>query len=142
LAMRRLSIIDLERGQQPIHNEDRTIHLVFNGELYNYQALRSQLQAHGHDFRTNSDTEVVVHAYEQWGTACLDSFRGMFAFALWDETRNTWMLARIFAGLRPTVHVSSATGTFPSLGMTQTARGSRFGGSSVSCCATRCGLIL
>src|SRR5689334_13503198 len=67
LAMRRLSIIDLEHGRQPIDNEDHTVHLVFNGEIYNYRELRSQLQSHGHAFRTSSDTEVVVHAYEQWG---------------------------------------------------------------------------
>src|SRR4051794_1150856 len=101
LAMRRLSIIDLELGHQPIHNEDRTIHLVFNGELYNYQALRSQLKAQGHDFRTNSDTEVVVHAFEEWGTACLEAFRGMFAFALWAETKHTLLLAIDRFGIKP-----------------------------------------
>jgi asparagine synthase (glutamine-hydrolysing) len=101
LAMRRLSIIDLEHGRQPIHNEDRTVHLVFNGELYNYRALRSQLKSHGHEFQTKSDTEVVVHAYEEWGTSCLDVFRGMFAFGLWDDTRQTLMLAVDRFGIKP-----------------------------------------
>lgn len=101
LAMRRLSIIDLERGRQPIHNEDHTIHLVFNGELYNYQTLRSQLKSRGHDFQTNSDTEVVVHAYEEWGTSCLNAFRGMFAFGLWDDPRETLLLAVDRFGIKP-----------------------------------------
>jgi asparagine synthase (glutamine-hydrolysing) len=101
LAMRRLSIIDLERGQQPICNENRTVQLVFNGELYNYRVLRSELKALGHDFRTNSDTEVVVHAYEQWGAACLDAFRGMFAFALWDEPEQNLLLAVDRFGIKP-----------------------------------------
>lgn len=109
LAMRRLSIIDLELGQQPIHNEDRTIQLVFNGELYNYRALRSQLQAHGHDFSTNSDTEVVVHAYEQWGAACLNSFRGMFGFALWDEPKQTLLLAVDRFGIKPLYFTDAGT---------------------------------
>src|SRR5204863_6822020 len=75
LSMRRLSIIDVEGGHQPISNEDGTVHLVFNGEIYNFRALRSQLESAGHRFRTSSDTEVVVHAYEQWGDSCLDMLR-------------------------------------------------------------------
>jgi asparagine synthase (glutamine-hydrolysing) len=101
LAMRRLSIIDLEHGRQPIHNEDRTVHLVFNGELYNYRALRSQLESEGHDFQTHSDTEVVVHAYEKWGASCLDVFRGMFAFGLWDDRRQALLLAVDRFGIKP-----------------------------------------
>jgi asparagine synthase (glutamine-hydrolysing) len=101
LAMRRLSIIDLEGGKQPVPNEDGTVHLVFNGELYNYRELRSQLEPHGHDFRTDSDTEVVVHAYEEWGISCLDRFRGMFAFALWDDRRETLLLAVDRFGIKP-----------------------------------------
>jgi asparagine synthase (glutamine-hydrolysing) len=101
LAMRRLSIIDLEGGRQPIHNEDGTVQLVFNGELYNYRELRSQLQSHGHAFSTHSDTEVVVHAYEEWGPSCLDRFRGMFAFALWDEPNETLLLAVDRFGIKP-----------------------------------------
>jgi asparagine synthase (glutamine-hydrolysing) len=101
LAMRRLSIIDLERGRQPIRNEDRTVHLVFNGEIYNYRELRRRLASLGHEFSTNSDTEVVVHAYEEWGTACLDSLRGMFAFGLWDDRTEKLLLAVDRFGIKP-----------------------------------------
>jgi asparagine synthase (glutamine-hydrolysing) len=101
LGMRRLSIIDLERGRQPIYNEDRTVHLVFNGELYNYRALRAQLEREGHAFQTNSDTEVVVHAYEEWGTSSLNLFRGMFAFGLWDARHQTLLLAIDRFGIKP-----------------------------------------
>jgi asparagine synthase (glutamine-hydrolysing) len=83
----RLSIIDLAAGRQPIHDERGNNHVVFNGELYNYRSLRDTLESRGHTFYTNSDTEVVVHAYEDFGEACLDLFRGMFAFGLWDEER-------------------------------------------------------
>lgn len=99
--MRRLSIIDLEMGQQPIHNEDSTLHLVFNGELYNYRTLRFDLESSGHLFRTKSDTEVIVHAYEEWGTSCLDSFRGMFALALWDDRQRMLLLAVDRFGIKP-----------------------------------------
>jgi len=101
LAMRRLSIIDVEHGQQPIHNEDRTMHLVFNGELYNYQTLTSQLKSRGHEFQTRSDSEVVVHAYEEWGTSCLDNFRGMFALGLWDDRNQSLLLAVDRFGIKP-----------------------------------------
>jgi asparagine synthase (glutamine-hydrolysing) len=101
LSMRRLSIIDVEGGHQPISNEDGTVHLVFNGEIYNFRALRSQLESAGHRFRTSSDTEVVVHAYEQWGDSCLDMFRGMFAFGLWDESREELLLAVDRFGIKP-----------------------------------------
>jgi asparagine synthase (glutamine-hydrolysing) len=84
LGMRRLSIIDLPGGHQPIFNEAGNVAVVFNGEIYNFRRLRSVLEGHGHAFRTNSDTEVIVHAYEQWGEACLRDLRGMFAFAVWD----------------------------------------------------------
>ena len=101
LAMRRLSIIDLEGGKQPIHNENRTMQLIFNGELYNYEPLRAQLRSRSHHFYTHSDTEVVVHAYEERGTACLDLFRGMFALALWDEQKETLLLAVDRFGIKP-----------------------------------------
>src|SRR5689334_11704226 len=85
LAHRRLSIIDLrEVASQPMSNEDETIWVTFNGEIYNFQELRKDLESRGHIFRTNSDTEVIVHAYEQYGRDCLQYFRGMFAFVLWD----------------------------------------------------------
>jgi asparagine synthase (glutamine-hydrolysing) len=101
LAMRRLSIIDLAHGKQPMHNEDGTVHLVFNGEIYNYRALRSQLEDCGHAFQTDSDTEVIVHAYEEWATSCLDAFQGMFAFALWDDLQQTLLLAVDRFGIKP-----------------------------------------
>src|ERR1700712_3554390 len=84
---RRLSIIDLSSGQQPLFNEDHSVVVVFNGEIYNYQSLIPELTALGHTFRTRSDTEVIVHAWEQWGESCVDRLRGMFAFAIWDEPK-------------------------------------------------------
>src|SRR5574343_118739 len=91
---RRLSIIDIATGQQPLFNADRSVAIVFNGEIYNYQELIPELQALGHQFHTRSDTEVIVHAWEAWGEACVERFRGMFAFALWDRNRETLFLAR------------------------------------------------
>ncbi|NOY16072.1 MAG: asparagine synthetase B, partial [Gammaproteobacteria bacterium] len=87
LGHRRLSIIDIETGKQPVSNENKTVFLVFNGEIYNYKALRKELQAKGHIFRTASDSEVIVHAYEEYGEKCIELFRGMFAFAIWDEVK-------------------------------------------------------
>src|SRR5438132_7100565 len=85
LGHRRLSIIDLAGGQQPIFNEDRTRAIVFNGEIYNYQVLRQNLLRKGHQFQTKSDTEVILHLYEDYGEACVEQLRGMFAFAIWDQ---------------------------------------------------------
>ena len=87
LAHRRLSIVDVATGQQPLANEDGTVWVVFNGEIYNFPALRTELESRGHRFRTHSDTEVIVHGYEEWGDACVERFRGMFAFAIWDTRR-------------------------------------------------------
>ncbi|MDH5460095.1 MAG: asparagine synthetase B, partial [Candidatus Bathyarchaeota archaeon] len=88
LGHRRLSIIDLsENGRQPIHNEDESIFVVHNGEVYNFKDLRKILEKNGHDFYSNTDTEVIVHAYEQWGQDCVSEFRGMFAFAIWDSNK-------------------------------------------------------
>jgi asparagine synthase (glutamine-hydrolysing) len=101
LAHRRLAIIDLASGHQPIANETGAIQIVFNGEIYNFQGLRAELMALGHDFRTNSDTETIVHAYEQWGEQCLARLRGMFAFALWDGERERLFLARDRYGKKP-----------------------------------------
>src|ERR1043165_9985482 len=83
LGMRRLSIIDLAGGHQPISGEDGAVTIVFNGEIYNYRELQPELERRGHRFRTNSDTEVIVHAYEEKGAACVQDLRGMFAFAVW-----------------------------------------------------------
>jgi asparagine synthase (glutamine-hydrolysing) len=101
LGMRRLSIIDLCTGHQPIHNEDQTIWVVFNGEIYNFPELRLQLEAQGHRFYTNTDTEVIVHLYEQHGVDCVQFLRGMFTFALWDERKQSLLLARDRFGKKP-----------------------------------------
>src|SRR5262245_53788381 len=101
LGHRRLSIIDLKTGQQPLYNEDHTISVIFNGEIYNFQEIRPRLVALGHVFRTNSDTETIVHAYEEWGERCVDELRGMFAFAIRDERRDTLFLARDRFGEKP-----------------------------------------
>ena len=101
LAHRRLSIIDLNTGHQPIGNEDDSIQIVFNGEIYNFQPLREELIALGHAFKTNSDTETIVHAYEEYGTACVTRLRGMFAFAIWDANRERLFIARDRFGKKP-----------------------------------------
>src|SRR5215470_5281248 len=104
LGMRRLAIIDLKSGQQPIHNQDRTAWIVFNGEIYNYLELRQQLEDLGHTFYTNSDTEAIVHAYDQYGTDCPKHLRGMFAFAIWDERTQQLFLARDRVGKKPLLY--------------------------------------
>ena len=104
LAIRRLAIIDLKTGQQPIHNRDRTKWLVFNGEIYNYREVRAQLEDLGHKFYTDSDTEVVVAAYDQYGTDCPRHLRGMFAFAIWDERNQSLFLARDRVGKKPLLY--------------------------------------
>ena len=104
LAMRRLSIIDLKSGQQPIHNQDSTAWIVFNGEIYNYRELREQLEKLGHRFYTDSDTEAIVHAYDQYGTDCPKHLRGMFAFAIWDERTKSLFLARDRVGKKPLLY--------------------------------------
>jgi len=101
LGHRRLSIIDLSGGRQPLFNEDESVVVVYNGEIYNFQALAEELKVNGHRFRTQCDTEVIVHAWEEWGAACVERFRGMFAFAIWDRNRQTLFLARDRLGIKP-----------------------------------------
>ena len=101
LGQRRLSIIDLDGGHQPLANEDDSIWITFNGEIYNYRELRPQLQQQGHRFRTDCDTEVIVHLYEQYGTDCVQHLRGMFAFAIWDANKQQLFLARDRLGQKP-----------------------------------------
>jgi asparagine synthase (glutamine-hydrolysing) len=101
LGMRRLSIIDVEGGHQPVCNEDRTIWVVFNGEIYNFQELRDDLIKRGHVCLSRTDTEVIVHLYEEYGTKCVDHLRGMFGFALWDSKRKMLLLARDRLGIKP-----------------------------------------
>ena len=101
LGMQRLAIIDLAGGKQPIHNEDQTVKVVFNGEIYNFPELRRELEDRGHQFYTRSDTEVIVHLYEEMGSDCVKKLRGMFALALYDERRNSLLLARDRLGKKP-----------------------------------------
>ena len=111
LAHRRLSIIDLSSGQQPLFNEDGSVAVVFNGEIYNFQQLVPELKALGHVFHTHSDTEVIVHAWEAWGEDCVQRFRGMFAFALYDRNRDTLFLARDRLAVKPVFYALLDDGT-------------------------------
>jgi len=101
LAMRRLSIIDVRTGHQPISNEDETRWIVFNGEIYNHRDLRQKLEARGHRYRTNSDTETIVHLYEEYGSECVQHLQGMFAFAIWDQRKRQIFIARDRLGIKP-----------------------------------------
>lgn len=112
LAHRRLSIIDLSGGHQPLFNEDHSVVVVFNGEIYNFQSLADTLMTLGHQFRTLSDTEVIVHAWEEWGEQCVERFRGMFAFALWDTNRQTLFMARDRLGKKPLFYTVTRNGQF------------------------------
>jgi len=106
LGHRRLSIIDVGGGAQPIGNEDGSVQVVFNGEIYNFVELREQLERLGHKFRTRSDTEVIVHAYEQWGSGCVKKFNGMFAFAIWNSKKRQVFIARDHLGIKPLYYVT------------------------------------
>ncbi|MFX0199103.1 MAG: asparagine synthetase B family protein, partial [Candidatus Hodarchaeota archaeon] len=107
LAMRRLSIIDIAKGKQPISNEDKAIWIVFNGEIYNYIELRKKLVANGHQFGTNSDTECIVHLYEDIGIDFVNHLRGMFSLAIWDDRRKRLILARDRLGIKPLVYAEN-----------------------------------
>src|ERR1700754_3354925 len=108
VGMRRLSIIDLAGGHQPIANEDGSIQVVFNGEIYNYRELRAELVAAGHCFTTDSDTEVIVHGYEEWGEDVFGRLRGMFGIALWERRSRALLLARDRIGIKPLHYAASA----------------------------------
>src|SRR5271154_4686875 len=108
-GFRRLSIIDLQSGHQPLSNEDGTICIVFNGEIYNYQELRDFLLTKGHVFKSKTDTEVIVHLYEEFGEACVEKLRGMFGFAIWDSRRKSLFLARDRVGIKPLYYLLSNT---------------------------------
>jgi asparagine synthase (glutamine-hydrolysing) len=101
LAHRRLSIVDLAVGQQPLANEDETVWVTYNGEIYNHATVRPELERAGHRYRTRSDTETIVHAYEEWGDDCVHRFRGMFAFGIWDAPRRRFLLVRDRLGVKP-----------------------------------------
>jgi asparagine synthase (glutamine-hydrolysing) len=111
-AHRRLSIIDLSSGQQPLFNRDGSVVVTYNGEIYNFMEIRAELEAMGHEFRTHCDTEVIVYAWEAWGEACVDHFRGMFAFAIWDRIQEILFLARDRLGVKPLYYAETADGYF------------------------------
>jgi asparagine synthase (glutamine-hydrolysing) len=112
LGMRRLAIIDIKSGQQPIFSEDGNLAIVFNGEIYNFQEIRRELTTLGHNFKTNSDTEVIVHAYEEFGEKCLHKLRGMFAFAIWDFRAQSLFIARDRVGKKPLFYTLTSDGDF------------------------------
>jgi len=112
LGHRRLSIMDVASGQQPLFNEDGSVVVIFNGEIYNYRALAKQLTEAGHQFKTHCDTEVIVHAWEEWGEQCVDHFRGMFAFGVWDRNEEVLFLARDRLGIKPMYYALLDQGHF------------------------------
>src|ERR1044072_7964897 len=112
LEMRRLSIIDLKTGQQPIYTEDGDSFIVFNGEIYNYQELKKDLEACGHRFKTNSDTETILLAYREYGAKCLEKLRGMFAFAIWNKRDESLFIARDRVGKKPLFYAVTEKGNF------------------------------
>ncbi len=112
LAHRRLSIIDVSTGQQPLFSQDRSICIVFNGEIYNFQSVRAELQALGYAFQTHSDTEVIVQAWAAWGEDCVRKLRGMFAFAIWDTRKEILFLARDRLGIKPLFYTLLPDGQF------------------------------
>jgi asparagine synthase (glutamine-hydrolysing) len=112
LGMRRLSIIDIKSGQQPIYNETGTKLIVFNGEIYNFRELKKTLEQRGHRFKTNSDTETILHAYEEYGADCLKHLRGMFAFAIWDKSDESLFIARDRVGKKPLFYALTQKGNF------------------------------
>jgi asparagine synthase (glutamine-hydrolysing) len=111
LAFRRLSIVDVHSGHQPLANEDGSVVIAFNGEIYNHAELRAELEPRGHSYRTHSDTETIVHAYEEWGVDCVKRLNGMFAFAIWDRPRRRMFVARDRVGIKPLYWTRACGGT-------------------------------
>src|SRR5918997_44223 len=111
LGHRRLSIVDVASGHQPMTNEDGTVHIVYNGEVYNHADHRPRLEAAGHSYQTHCDTETIIHLYEEHGAGCVEHLRGMFAFALWDETKRELFIARDRLGVKPLYYVHTADGS-------------------------------
>src|SRR5262249_40574270 len=112
LGSARLSIIDLAGGSQPISNEDESLWIVFNGEIFNYPELRTELESRNHQFRTRSDTEVILHLYEEYGPRCLERMNGQFAIAIWDTRKRQLFLARDRLGVRPLFYATMPDGAF------------------------------
>src|SRR5439155_24985548 len=112
LGMRRLSIIDLAGGHQPMSGCDDALTVIFNGEIYNFRELQEQLEKRGHQFKTQSDTEVIVHAYEEFGAGCVNHLPGMFAFAIWDARKRELFIARDRAGKKPLYYAITSAGSF------------------------------
>ena len=111
LGHRRLSIVDVSRGHQPMTNEDATLHIIYNGEIYNHADYRESLEAKGHTYTTHCDTETILHLYEEHGPACVDYLRGMFAFAIWDQRKQELLIARDRLGVKPLYYVHTADGS-------------------------------
>src|SRR6185295_15491885 len=111
LGHRRLSIVDVSRGHQPMTNEDATLHIIYNGEIYNHADYRESLEAKGHTYTTHCDTETILHLYEEHGSACVDYLRGMFAFAIWDQHKRELFIARDRLGIKPLYYVHTDDGS-------------------------------
>src|ERR1044072_1541913 len=111
LAHRRLSIVDVASGHQPMTNEDASLHITYNGEIYNHADYRESLEAHGHVYQTHCDTERILHLYEEHGSACVDYLRGMFAFAIWDQRKQELFIARDRLGVKPLYYVHRDDGS-------------------------------
>ena len=111
LGHRRLSIVDVGGGHQPMTNEDGTLHITYNGEIYNHSDFRGRLEAAGHVYQTHSDTETILHLYEAQGERCVESLRGMFAFAIWDQTKRELFVARDRLGIKPLYYVLTTDGS-------------------------------
>ena len=112
MGFRRLSFLDLEAGAQPLYNEDNRFTLTYNGEIYNYQEIREDLLQKGHIFKTHTDSEVILHGYEEYGTDLLNKLRGMFAFVIWDNQEKTLFGARDFFGIKPFYYTLTDNGDF------------------------------